>query len=76
MAEEKSFEVALKQLEGLVLELERAEQPLDAQLKAFEEGVRLSRHCLAQLDAADKQIAQLSADDSGQLKKKPFATEA
>ena len=39
----RKFEDALARLEVIVSELEQGELPMDASLKIFEEGVRLSR---------------------------------
>ena len=56
------FEHSLARLEELVLHLERGDLPLEEGLAAFEEGIRLSRQCQDQLEAAEKRIAILSAE--------------
>ncbi|MBF0446780.1 MAG: exodeoxyribonuclease VII small subunit [Magnetococcales bacterium] len=55
-----SFEESLTRLEEIVHRLERGELPLEAGLKAFEEGVILSQHCQSKLDSAEKRIEELS----------------
>lgn len=66
------FEDALKKLEAIVEKLERGDLPLEASLKAFEEGVKLSRICTKMLDDAEKKIEILMKDESGKLKTEPF----
>lgn len=66
------FEDALKKLEAIVDKLERGDLPLEASLKAFEEGVKLSRICTKMLDDAEKKIEILMKDESGKLKTEPF----
>jgi exodeoxyribonuclease VII small subunit len=69
---ENSFESSLKELERIIQELEKGEQPIDAQLKAFERGVSLSRECLQRLEEVERrvEIAVQSAD--GKLQTGPF----
>jgi exodeoxyribonuclease VII small subunit len=61
MAKEKvpSFEQSLKELESIVAELEKAEGPLEEQLKAFEKGVGISRQVLKHLDEVEKRVEVL-----------------
>ena len=66
------FEDALKKLEAIVDKLERGDLPLEASLKAFEEGVKLSRICTKMLDDAEKKIEILMKDEDGKLKTEPF----
>jgi exodeoxyribonuclease VII small subunit len=56
-----SFEDSLTQLEGIVQRLERGELPLEEGLKAFEEGITLSKQCQSKLDSAEKRIEELTA---------------
>ena len=76
MGKEKtpSFEQSLKELESIVADLEKAEGPLEEQLKAFEKGVGLSRHCLTHLDEVEKRVEILMAakDGDGKLATQPF----
>jgi len=62
---ERSFELALKELEARVQKLEGGELELDQALKFFEEGVALVRECHERLDAADARIVALSQGPAG-----------
>ncbi len=59
-----SFEGALEQLETTVGRLEEGEMPLEEALELFEKGVALSRRCSQTLEAAEKRIEVLVADES------------
>jgi len=69
-----SFEQALERLEAAVERLETGELDLDDALATFEEGVKLSRHCAATLQAAERKVELLSRD-GGDLKIEPFAVD-
>lgn len=56
------FETSLSRLEKVVAELENGDLSLEKQLKAFENGVSLSRVCLKELDAVEKKVEKLMAD--------------
>jgi exodeoxyribonuclease VII small subunit len=71
MAKEK-FEEALERLEELVKKMEAGEMTLEESLKAFEEGIRLSRLCAKKLDEADRRVEILLRQD-GEIVPKPFA---
>jgi len=66
------FEDALGRLEQIVDQLEAGELPLEASLKAFEEGVALARRCAKYLEEAEKRIELLTKDEGGLLKTQPF----
>lgn len=55
MAEEK-FEEALEKLEEIVRKMESGDFTLDESLKAFEEGIRLSRLCAQRIDEAERRV--------------------
>lgn len=65
------FEEAVQQLEGLVETLEKGDLPLDAALKAFEEGVQLTGHCQKILTEAEQKV-QLLTEQNGELTSTPF----
>ncbi len=65
MTEQLDFETALKELERLVAQMEGDQLPLDEALKTFERGINLSRYCAKCLDAAEKQIQELTRDEDG-----------
>ena len=63
--EEITFEAALAELEELVEKMETGELSLDESLSAFERGVKLTRHCQAELKAAELKVKVLT--ESGDL---------
>jgi len=69
---EKTFETAMKQLEEIVQQLESGDLPLEAALKKFEEGVKLSKFCSRKLDETERKISILLADSNGNLREEPF----
>jgi exodeoxyribonuclease VII small subunit len=60
-----SYEAALKELEGLVQQMESGQLPLAELLSGYQRGAELLTHCRTQLDAVEQQIKVL---DSGALK--------
>ncbi len=72
---EQKFEDAFQKLEGIVKKLEEGNLSLEESLKAFEEGVRLSRFCSKKLDEAEKKVEILLKDSNGRLVAKPFSLE-
>lgn len=71
---EKTFEEAMKELEQVVVELEKGDLSLDAAISKFENGIKLSKECELKLDSAEKKINVLVNGD-GQLKEEPFSIE-
>ena len=65
MAESKTFEAALAELESRVARLERGDLELEDALRLFEEGVSLVRECHEKLDAADARIVAITAGPDG-----------
>jgi len=59
------FEQSLSQLETLVEQLEQGDLPLEAALRSFEEGVRLTRECQGILDQAEQKVQQLVEHNGG-----------
>lgn len=68
-----SFEEAMVQLETLVRRLESGDLPLDESLRLYQEGTRLTRHCYAKLDEAEKQVEQLIEREDGGADLEPLA---
>jgi exodeoxyribonuclease VII small subunit len=62
--EELSFEQAMAELDGIVLEMERGEIPLDASLKQFERGVTLARHTQKLLQDAEQKVKILTSNNN------------
>jgi exodeoxyribonuclease VII small subunit len=69
---EPTFEEALNQLEALVAQLEAGDLPLEEALRAFEEGVRLTRLCSARLEDAEKRVNLLTRTAEGEEREVPF----
>lgn len=70
------FEKNLSRLEEIVSKMEKGELSLDESLKLFEEGVKLSRECGAQLSEAESKVKVLmSVDANGKAVTKDFAVE-
>lgn len=53
---------SLIKLEDLVAELEEGSMTLEASLKTFEEGVKLTRDCQKMLDKAEQKVRTLLVD--------------
>jgi exodeoxyribonuclease VII small subunit len=73
--EPASFEVALKELEGIVKQLETGEAKLEEALELFERGVKLTRYCQQKLEEAEKKVELLVKDSAGQYRAVPFEPE-
>jgi len=69
------FEEALKKLEETVARMERGDLSLDASLKAFEDGIRLSRFLNAKLEEAEGKVEILLKDSKGNIVTAPFEEE-
>jgi exodeoxyribonuclease VII small subunit len=67
-----TFEGSLKELEGIVSQLEKGDQPLENQLKSFEKGVALSRECLKRLEEIERRVETLVQSSEGKLSTSPF----
>lgn len=63
---EPSFEQSLKELEGIVAQLEAGEKPLEESLALYEKGVAALKRCHALLDKAEKRIRLLVKGSDGQ----------
>jgi len=61
----KTFEMAMKQLEQIVQDLETGDMPLEKAIKKFEEGIRVSKYCSEKLDESEKRITLLMRDSDG-----------
>ena len=64
MADEPSFEDALRCLEQVVDDLERGEPELSSALKKYELGVRLLAQCQTVLEQAERSVALLTGVDA------------
>lgn len=59
------FEKSLAELEALVTAMEEGDLSLEESLKAFEDGIRLTRNCQAALQQAEQKV-QILMDNDGQ----------
>lgn len=59
MEENLNFEIAIKNLEQIVQELEKGDLNLDESVKKFEDGIALSKKCTKILEEAEKKITIL-----------------
>ena len=72
----KTFEMAMKQLEQIVQDLETGDMPLEKAIKKFEEGIKVSKYCSEKLDESEKRITLLMRDSDGKNASEiPFVTE-
>ena len=72
MAEKKTFEESVMELEKIVSELESGDVTLDESLSLFERGIKLSKSCQKMLDAAEKKVSVLMTTDDGEIVKEEF----
>lgn len=67
----KSFESALARLEKITEELENGDLSLEASLKKFDEGIKLTEFCNAKLSEARTKVEILLEKNNG-LEAEPF----
>ena len=72
---ENTFEQSLKELEQVVLELEKGDLTLDKAIENFEKGMELSVACSKKLDEAEKKINILVKKEDGVKEETFVATE-
>ena len=75
-SKELKYEEALKRLEKLVAELDRAELDLETRLKKFEEGTKLARVLVKRLDQAKKKVELLVKTSVGEASLQPADEDA
>lgn len=75
MAQELSYEAALKRLEDLVNQLESGKLSLEESIAAYEEGKKLSQACLQRLKEAQNKIQVLLEKENGRLELGPLSLE-
>lgn len=70
------FEKKLGRLEEIVKNMESGTVTLEDSLKLFEEGVKISRECQGQLEAAEQKVRLLmGVDENGKPIDKEFRSE-
>lgn len=72
---EKTFETQMTRLEEIVRLLEKGEAPLDASMKLFEEGAKLSAALGKLLDKAEQKVSVMQENNLGELVAQPFHAE-
>lgn len=72
---EKTFETQMARLEEIVRLLEKGEAPLDASMKLFEEGAKLSVALGKLLDKAEQKVSVMQENSLGELTAQPFHAE-
>jgi len=65
-AKKIDLEKSLADLENLVEELESGDLPLEAAMKKFEEGIKLTRGCQAALKEAEQKVEILLKSAGGE----------
>ncbi len=73
MAEKKSFEKTMAELEQVVAELETGQPDLDKALLLFEKGIRLTKECQKILDKAEQKVTSLVQSENGEIVETPFS---
>ena len=68
----KDFESSLEKLEEILAELESGDLPLEKSIKAFEDGIKLTRHCQNLLSKAELKIQKLVESSDGSLDLEAF----
>lgn len=62
---EMSFEEALRELEGVVGQLESGAVDLEKSIEIYERGAQLKKHCEAKLAQAQARIEQITMAENG-----------
>lgn len=74
MAENKTFEQLIKELEEIVVKLEKGDISLDDSLQEFKKGIELSNSCNKILQEAEKKIV-LITENNGNITEEAFVGE-
>lgn len=62
MAQKKTFEANISELEKIISDLESGDAPLNECIQMFENGVKLSGECLKMIDEAQRKITLLTEE--------------
>lgn len=66
-----SFEEALRELEGIVDQLERGDVELEKSIEIYDRGAALKAHCEAKLKAAELKVEQIVQGAGGGVSTEP-----
>lgn len=72
MADKKTFEQCMAELDGVVRRLEAGNITLDESLLAFESGIKLTRECEQLLTEAKGKVEKLVRSVNGDVRMEPF----
>ncbi len=72
MAEKKTFEQSIAELEEIAAKLEGGDVTLDESLTLFEQGIKLSKSCQKMLDEAEKKVSIMMTNEDGEIIKEDF----
>ena len=72
--EAKTFESAMRELEGIVHALEAGDVGLEAAIEAYERGVKLKTFCEEKLRQAELRVEKIDSDAAGAVRAEPFET--
>ena len=72
MAEKKSFEKTMEELEQVVEALEAGQIELDQALLLFEKGIKLSKACQKILDQAEQKVTRLTEAENDTVTEEAF----
>lgn len=61
-----SFEEAMKELEGVVRDLESGNVELEKSIALYEKGAKLKAHCEKKLKEAEEKVARITLGPDGQ----------
>ena len=75
MAKKKTFEMALRELEEIVKQMESGDLCLEDAVKKYEAGMKQSKFCLDLLDKTEKKISLLTKDGNNNIKEELFKYE-
>jgi len=64
-----SFEQAIKELTGIVAQVEQGQIPLAESLQQYEKGMALIKHCREILQKAEKRIEKISKEEQSEDRK-------
>jgi len=68
MAQKKTFEDNMQELEKIIADLENGNAPLNECIQMFENGVKLSGECLKMIDEAQRKITLLTEEGESDYK--------
>lgn len=67
-----SFEDALRELEGIVEQLERGDAPLEKSIEIYQRGAALKAHCEGKLKDAQLKVEKIVLKKDGETGTAPF----